>query len=161
MRMDEEWRTIARNNNYEVSNYGRIRRKCNKRIKIAETCKSGYPTIRLSYGIPGKGTHYSIHKLVAEAFLPNPKGLPCVNHIDGDKTNNYVDNLEWCTYSHNNKHAYDNGLKKPSNQIISIEDRKQIEKMYQSGIKIIAIADMFGVTTKAIYKLHSRGKVVW
>lgn len=47
-----------------------------------------------------------IHKLVAKAFIPNPRNLPCVNHIDGNKLNNNVNNLEWCSYSDNNKHSY-------------------------------------------------------
>lgn len=51
-----------------------------------------------------------IHRLVAQAFIPNPDDLPCVNHKDGNKLNNSVENLEGCSYSENRKHAYDNGL---------------------------------------------------
>lgn len=49
----------------------------------------------------------SVHRIVAETFIPNPNNLPCVNHIDGDRANNNVDNLEWVSYSENLKHAYD------------------------------------------------------
>ena len=55
----------------------------------------------------GSRVRNSVHRLVAQAFIPNPYKLPCVNHIDGDSHNNYVDNLEWCTYSDNSLHYWD------------------------------------------------------
>lgn len=63
--------------------------------------------------INGKQRTFYVHRLVAEAFLPNPKNFPQINHIDGNPHNNNVDNLEWCTASHNIRHAYDNGLINP------------------------------------------------
>lgn len=59
----------------------------------------------------GKCKMFKVHRLVALTFLDNPFSLPCVNHIDGNKLNNRVENLEWCTYSHNNKHAHAIGLR--------------------------------------------------
>lgn len=56
-------------------------------------------------------THY-VHRVIAQAFIPNYDDLPCVNHKDGNKKNNKVENLEWCSYSYNNKEAYRLGLKK-------------------------------------------------
>lgn len=53
-----------------------------------------------------------VHRIVAEAFVPNTSGKPCINHKDGNPLNNHYSNLEWCTYSENNKHAYENELKR-------------------------------------------------
>lgn len=75
-----------------------------KRIYGRET-SGGYLSAHIR-----KGKDYKIHRLVAQTFIPNPDDLPQVNHIDGNKMNNCVDNLEWCSQSHNIKHAYDNGL---------------------------------------------------
>jgi hypothetical protein len=60
--------------------------------------------------IDGKPKNYSIHRMVAECYIPNPNNLPEVNHDDGDKTNNHISNLYWCTRSNNMKHAHQTGL---------------------------------------------------
>jgi hypothetical protein len=61
--------------------------------------------------INGKSTMKYIHRLVAEAFIPNPHNKPTVNHKDGNKFNNHISNLEWATHTENHLHAYANGLK--------------------------------------------------
>lgn len=157
--MVEEWRVVSRNPRYEVSNQGRIRKVTTKRLKKYELNGNGYPSIRLGYGKAATGTRYNIHRLVAEVFLPNPDNYPVVNHIDGDKLNNCVDNLEWCSYAHNNKHAYDHGLKTPYQRRISNDDRKSIGIMRRDGVSVRDIAKLYGVTESCIYHLFNRGQI--
>lgn len=98
----EEWKAIDKYPQYNVSNFGNIKRG-DKLLKISFS-KNGYPVVCLG-GVP-----HSIHRLVLIAFVGEPNGLIC-NHKDGNKANNNLENLEWTTYSRNNKHAYDIGLK--------------------------------------------------
>ncbi len=78
-----------------------------------DTSSHGYARVRLFKG--NTPSRVSVHRLVAEAFIPNPEGLPQVNHIDGNKLNNHIDNLEWCSASHNIRHSYDVLGKKKDN----------------------------------------------
>lgn len=90
-----------------VAKNGIITLKGAKKIKPAHK-KNGYVYITLKNGIVYETKR--LHRLVAQAFIPNPNNLEQVNHIDGDKKNNKVSNLEWCSQSQNVQHAYDNGL---------------------------------------------------
>ena len=94
--------------NYFISSCGKVFNSNGAEMKIDESAK--YNRVRLV--IDGNSTAYSIHRLVALLFIPNPDNLPQVNHIDGNKRNNNVSNLEWCTASENELHAYKTGLKK-------------------------------------------------
>ncbi len=72
----------------------------------------GYKMIALTK--KGNTKIISMHRLVAIAFIPNPKNKPCINHKNGIKTDNRIKNLEWCTHAENSQHAYRTGLSKPS-----------------------------------------------
>lgn len=119
----EEWREIkGYEGRYEVSNMGNVRsiprqiinslgRKRNLRSVLLKKnhMKSGYMMITL-----GNGKNVLVHRLVAKAFIPNKECRPCVNHLDGNKGNNTVNNLQWVTYSENERHSYDVLGKKPN-----------------------------------------------
>lgn len=94
--MIEEWRPVPGYEGlYEVSSYGRVRNSKTYRI-LKAWITFGYLMVELS----GRKRFY-VHRLVAETFIPNIEKLPQVNHKDEDKTNNRVDNLEWCTAKYN------------------------------------------------------------
>lgn len=100
----EEWRMIPDYEGlYMVSNKGRVKNCRTGRILKPGKQTDGYLMVVLCKN--GKCTPQRVHRLVAMAFIPNPNNLPCVNHKDEDKTNNCVDNLEWCTVSYNNRYG--------------------------------------------------------
>lgn len=103
--MKEIWKDIKGYEGiYQVSNLGRVK---SKRCILRPGNNKGYMTVALSNY--GKVKYFQVHRLVAQAFIPNPNNLPEVNHRDEKSTNNKVDNLEWCTPSYNNSY---NGLAK-------------------------------------------------
>ena len=115
--MQEVWKDVKGYEGlYQISNLGRVRSfiKCNAHPNIPRIISpykhnSGY--LRVDLGAGENNRQYSLHRLVASAFVDNPNNKPCVNHIDGNKHNNAADNLEWVTYSENQKHAFATGLK--------------------------------------------------
>jgi plasmid maintenance system killer protein len=92
--INEQWRSISGYLNYQVSNIGRVRNASGHILK-SHTSNSGY--LHLKLGLDGIRKHHSIHRLVAQEFIPNPMNKPIVDHIDGVKTNNTIGNLRWAT----------------------------------------------------------------
>lgn len=128
--MNEIWKAIKGYEGlYQVSNLGRVLsngRKCVTRIMKAQRNTKGYYYVNLfKYG---KRTPVLIHRLVAETFIPNIENKGTVNHIDGNKLNNSVNNLEWNTCSENIKHAYANGLKQ------AVRSKKIIQKSIDGSV---------------------------
>lgn len=95
----EQWKKIEGFENYSVSTYGRVRNDKTDTIYIGRANKRGYFVITLCCNNGKK--NIMVHRLVADAFIPNPNNYPCVNHIDENKSNNSASNLEWCTYKYN------------------------------------------------------------
>ena len=100
----EIWKSTVQSVRYEVSNFGRVRNRDTGRfLKPSNT--NGYRTVSFYVSNQAGQKGFRVHRLVAEAFLPNPRGKPIVNHKDGNRSNNHVDNLEWCSESYNSQHA--------------------------------------------------------
>ena len=135
----EEWKEIPNFTKYEASNLGRIKtketividnrgRKFINHSKLIKQTKNkgrdgkhnGYMSVRLTDD-SGKRGNRMVHRLIASAFIPNLKNLPTVNHIDGNKQNNNIENLEWSSYSDNNLHAYKNSLKTDNKKIVYLD----------------------------------------
>lgn len=112
MKMEDRiWKDIKNyEGKYQISNYGEVKSMKNN-IILKSPIKSKYLYVTL-YDFKGKPKKHTIHRLVAKAFLENPCNYTVVNHKNGDKHNNCVKNLEWCTYSHNTLEAFRLGLSK-------------------------------------------------
>lgn len=136
----EEWKIINNFPKYAVSNLGNVKTlfwqnnvngKLYPREKILTPIKrkDGYLKVNLhndEYKGRGKGCECLIHRLVAEAFILNQSDFTEVNHKDGDKTNNCVDNLEWCSRQQNVLHSYKLGLRKSIQEYIKINKMKEV-----------------------------------
>lgn len=157
----EEWKTICHHEDYEVSNLGRIKSKDMKvwngknfymkkgRLLKAGLGKTGYYTVALN------GKTYKVAVLVASAFLKKINKSDVVNHIDGNKTNDNVGNLEWVSPSLNNKHALQTGLRNPAKSKLLYEEKVYIAFQHKNGRTYTSIMKDrdWGVTKSAIQKV--------
>ena len=139
---------------YKISNLGRV--KTNKDRIRKGTVSHGYLRLLLWKDKQYKST--SIHRLVAENFIENPMNKPYVNHIDGDKQNNHVNNLEWCTQLENVQHSIRTGLKGENSKLhkLTRKDVEFIRKHYKPRDKTYsgkALSEQFNVSLREIYRV--------
>lgn len=157
---------------YQVSNFGNARsldikikvkngfRTYKGKPLVLSTNSNGYLGVSLS--IKNCRRNAYIHRLVAETFLPNPLNKKCVNHKDGNKQNNNIDNLEWNTYKENQNHAYDNNLWDLNGEncrLAKLTNKKvlQIRKLSFAGeLTNKEIAKKFNIYHSTVYKIHKR-----
>jgi hypothetical protein len=148
--------------NYYISDDGKLYNSKGKELFLRNN-RDGY--VIGYYWKHNKQKVFSIHREVAKAFIPNPDNKPCVNHKDGNKTNNHVDNLEWVTYSENSYHASKHGLLKPKcgedngSADISNEQALQICVMLKEGYRKCDIVKIFNVSKDIVANI--RNKKTW
>lgn len=168
--MQEEWKRMIYQGKdlgdfYLVSNLGQIKGVKSGKVRSQNINHQGYYFVGISLGNRQTKPCIRVHKAVAETFIPNPKNLPVINHIDGNKLNNVVENLEWCTHQENTKHAIQNGLIKPPPRSyhhpyckLNKEQVDYIKKVYVPYDKEYgsrALARKFNVTHDAILKAYN------
>lgn len=152
MKEEEIWKNVTSYPGIQASSLGRIR--STKKIRSLYLSPLGYYSINIS--IAGVQKTEMVHRLVAMSFIPNPYRLRCVNHKNAIKTDNRMINLEWVSYSMNNKHAYEMGVKVSvkgtdthSNKLDEVQV-KTIKTCLISGIKIFQLARYFSVARSTI-----------
>lgn len=157
----EKWKDIKGYESlYQISNYGRVKNKLTKRILRPSISVSKHLSVILCKN--GKTKNFSVHRLVAKAFIPNPENKPCIDHIDGIGLNNFVENLRWCTHKENNNYPLAKERKqqprtliegyspKDNSKIVSFNSYKEAnEKGFNTGM--IRSSVVRGKTYKGLY----------
>lgn len=152
----EQWKIVQDFENYLISNLGNVKTVNGKPKKIVYDNK-GYGRVELWKN--NKGRKFRVHRLVAEAFIPNPLGKEQVNHIDGNKKNNCVSNLEWVTPKENIRHAIENNLSsikygsKNISSKLKEEDVKYIRENAGINKSVRELSEIYKVSTTTIYNI--------
>ena len=152
--MNEDYKPIPNISGYLVSNFGNVKNELTGKVrKLTE--RRGYLKLNIS------GKSYDVHRLVALAFLENPENKNFVNHIDGNKQNNFLNNLEWATESENTRHAYSEKLlipKKGTEKFgckLSEKSVEEVKKMIKDNVLVKDIAVRYSVSRQLISKIKS------
>lgn len=115
--------------------------------------KGGYLIVQLN--LDGVKKPHLVHRLVATKYLPNPDNLPQVNHKDGDKLNNSVENLEWCTQSENMKHSFRMSGRTTGRSNAALTDQQVLElcELRKAGKTYYELSDVFGISYQAVHRI--------
>ena len=154
----EIWKTIDGYENYQVSNFGNVKNlKTNRLLK--KQYSKGYFRVRLYNKINNK--KFSVHRLVAINFISNPYNKPQVNHINGIKSDNKIENLEWNTSKENINHSFFNKLQKPifGESYKSKLKEKEVLEIRKSNLKLIELSQIYNVSFSLISMI--KNKKIW
>lgn len=160
---------------YEVNENGDVRNVKSKKPVKGYLERNGYIRMKFENKCLGGVIRTTAHRLVAEAFIQNPDNLPEVNHIDSNRSNNHVSNLEWVTHSENMKHSYHKGINQEPLRIHCEETRKAVTNSYIEFESISIAAEWLvgkglsknkksaiaGISAVCRGKRHTFGGFVW
>ena len=160
---------------YEVNSKGEIRNVKSKKPVKGYLEKNGYVRVTFENKCLGRTVRTSVHRLVAEAFLPNPDNLPEVNHKDSNRQNNDVSNLEWVTHSENMKHSYHKGINQRPLRKHCEDTRKPVtngietfesisvagEWLVNQGLSKSKVSAISGISSVCHGKRHTLGGYEW
>ena len=153
----EEWKPLLGfEGRYDISNLGRIKNIKSNRIVKSQISPQGYLCCSLRRIGETKTCTIRINRAIAQAFIPNPYNYPVVNHKDGNKLNNSIENLEWCTYKHNIQHSFALGLQTPNGCKLIKDDYAMIHAMRRSGYRYREIVAAFNLDKQTIYEALKR-----
>lgn len=150
---------------YYVTEDGKIWSSKSNKFIAQRVSPKGYYIVNLSINKHCKT--YQVHNLVATAFIPNPNNYNVINHKDGNKLNNNINNLEWCTYKYNTQHAVTNNLVHPAKGIntknghFNEKDINNIKLLRQQGLSQYSIAKKYNVTRGAIQQILNGNTYKW
>ena len=139
---------------YKITKDGQIISLKNNKEYVIKGYIDKYGYKRVLLHVDGKRVKYFVHRLVASEYIPNPNNLSQVNHKDGNKLNNCVDNLEWVTPKENIHHAIRKGLRTKGNNKLTKEQVKEIRKLFDFK-SMKEISDMYNVSLSCIKHLHA------
>lgn len=169
--MKESWKVIPGYENYEASNLGTVRSKAKlvshswANVLVLRKGRILKPTVGTCgyYHVGPNGETRLLHRLVALAWIPNPQNKRTVNHIDCNKLNNKIENLEWSTHQENITHAKGNGLRNPAKGIQFVNRVKLdevsisvIRECFNNGYTHRAISDYFKISRSCITRIINR-----
>ena len=152
------WKPLKSYDLYEFTMPFNVKRKDSNKILSQYIGSTGYYMITIKKD--GKYKPQRVHRLIAKEFIPNPYNKPNVNHIDGNKLNNSIDNLEWCTTMENNRHAIKLGLNNNrgiNNGMSKLNPQKvrEIRLLLRDGNSQYKIANIYNVSRSAIMNIHN------
>ena len=162
------WKKIKQNKNYSINELGEIRNDITGKLKKTFIGKkNGYKTVDLWEN--NKATKYTIHRLLAENFIPNPENKPTVDHKDGNRLNNSLDNLRWATYSEQNSRFKTVGIRSQKVKVTHYEEkRKKRGGGHEAWVRvdrtiyfdrISDVADYFNVSISNISTMLKNGTI--